>query len=168
MLALLMNPDPGHFLAGVVISTASFHHGYFLALANYDTAQAELFLVKLAQSVGRPAACRLRSDRLNERLVMTVKSLMNGAAKAAKAVGNKMREWAGEVRDFVAENSRKVAIGLGLGGTALVESSARADGAPDASAIVTTAQTTFDAVGALVAAAVGFFIIVKIVKWIRK
>jgi hypothetical protein len=45
---------------------------------------------------------------------------------------------------------------------------AMADGAPDASTIVTTAQTTFDSVGALVAAAVGFFVIVKIVKWIRK
>lgn len=39
---------------------------------------------------------------------------------------------------------------------------------PDASAIVSTAQTTFEAVGGLVAAAVGFFVIVKIVKWIRK
>lgn len=39
---------------------------------------------------------------------------------------------------------------------------------PDASAIVTTAETTFNAVGALVAAAVGFFVVVKIVKWIRK
>ena len=40
--------------------------------------------------------------------------------------------------------------------------------APDASAIVTTANTTFEAVGALVASAVGFFVIVKLVKWIRK
>ena len=47
--------------------------------------------------------------------------------------------------------------------------SALADGtAPDASGIVTTAQTTFDTVGALVASVVGFFIIVKIVKWIRR
>jgi uncharacterized membrane protein len=40
--------------------------------------------------------------------------------------------------------------------------------APDASTIVTTASTTFNSVGGLVAAAVGFFVIVKIVKWIRK
>lgn len=39
---------------------------------------------------------------------------------------------------------------------------------PDASAITTTATSTFEAVGALVAAAVGFFIIVRIVKWVRK
>ena len=39
---------------------------------------------------------------------------------------------------------------------------------PDASGIVTTAQNTFYSVGAVVAAAVGFFLIVKIVKWIRK
>jgi hypothetical protein len=42
------------------------------------------------------------------------------------------------------------------------------DTAPDASTIVDTATSTFDTVGGLVAAAVGFFIIVKIVKWIRK
>jgi len=40
--------------------------------------------------------------------------------------------------------------------------------APDASDIVTTATDTFNLVGALVVAVVGFFIIVKIVKWIRK
>lgn len=40
--------------------------------------------------------------------------------------------------------------------------------APDASTIVTTATNTFYTVGALVAAVVGFFVIIKIVKWIRK
>lgn len=44
---------------------------------------------------------------------------------------------------------------------------AKAD-APDASAIVTTATTTLEAVETLVAGAVGFFVVVKIVKWIRK
>ena len=39
---------------------------------------------------------------------------------------------------------------------------------PDASTIVTTASTTFGTVGTLVVSTVGFFIIVKIVKWIRK
>jgi len=55
-------------------------------------------------------------------------------------------------------------VGLMAAGAAV----ALADDAPDASSIVTTASTTFDTVGALVASAVGFFIIVKIVKWIRK
>ena len=58
-----------------------------------------------------------------------------------------------------------VAVGAWFAG----ETAAQAQStAPDASAIVTTATTTFNTVGALVASAVGFFIIVKIVKWIRK
>jgi len=40
--------------------------------------------------------------------------------------------------------------------------------APDASSIITAAQTAFYAVGGLVSSIVGFFIIVKVVKWIRK
>jgi hypothetical protein len=40
--------------------------------------------------------------------------------------------------------------------------------APDASSIVTTAQNTFYSVGALIVAIIGFFIIAKIVKWVRK
>ena len=100
---------------------------------------------------------------------MTFKSVVNGAVRAAKTVVNQGCEWANKAREFVADNSRKVAVAIGLGGAAMMETTARADSsAPDASASVTTAQTTFDAVGALVAAAVGFFIIVKIVKWIRK
>lgn len=39
---------------------------------------------------------------------------------------------------------------------------------PDASDIVTTASSTFNTVGALIVSVVGFFVIVKIVKWIRK
>ena len=95
--------------------------------------------------------------------------LVNGAVTVAKAVGGKLRQWAGEARDFIADNAREVTVAIGGAGAALMENTAKADGStPDASTIVTTAQTTFDAVGALVAAAVGFFIIVKIVKWIRK
>lgn len=37
-----------------------------------------------------------------------------------------------------------------------------------ANAVVTSAQATFATVAALVASAVGFFVIVKLVKWIRK
>jgi len=94
---------------------------------------------------------------------MTFKNVVNGAVKAAKTALNKTRE-------FVADQSRKVAVAVGLGVAAMAETTAHAQSSstPDASTIVTTAQTTFDAVGALVAAAVGFFIIVKIVKWIRK
>ena len=56
-----------------------------------------------------------------------------------------------------------------IGGVALSGAAALAQSsAPDASTIVTTASTTFNTVGALVASAVGFFIVVKIVKWIRK
>jgi hypothetical protein len=55
-----------------------------------------------------------------------------------------------------------------VGAVVVGGAAALADGAPDASTIVSTASTTFDTVGALVASAVGFFIIVKIVKWIRK
>jgi hypothetical protein len=55
----------------------------------------------------------------------------------------------------------------GVFGAGMVSLSALAD-APDASTIVTTATTTFNAVGVLVAGAVGFFVIVKIVKWVRK
>lgn len=52
---------------------------------------------------------------------------------------------------------------------ALAALPALADGsAPDASTVVTTATTVFGTVGALVASAVGFFVVVKIVKWIRK
>jgi len=66
---------------------------------------------------------------------------------------------------FIRRNGRVfMIVGLTVAGTAIC----KADGAPDASTIVTTAETTFTAVGGLVAAAVGFFIIVKIVKWIRK
>ena len=39
---------------------------------------------------------------------------------------------------------------------------------PDASGIITTATTTFQAVGTLVVSTVGFFVTVKMVKWIRK
>lgn len=39
---------------------------------------------------------------------------------------------------------------------------------PSAGDIVTTAQTTFNTVGTFIAGVVGFFVIVKIVKWIRK
>jgi len=39
---------------------------------------------------------------------------------------------------------------------------------PDASDIVATASTTFDTVGALIVTVVGFFVVVKIVKWVRK
>jgi len=38
---------------------------------------------------------------------------------------------------------------------------------PDASDIVDTAESTFTRVAALIAAIVGFFIVVKIIKWIR-
>ena len=57
---------------------------------------------------------------------------------------------------------------LALALLALVPAAMATDTPPDASAIVTTASTTFNTVGALVASAVGFFVIVKIVKWIRK
>ena len=99
---------------------------------------------------------------------MTVKSLVNGAVTAAKNMVNQVRNWAGKAVELVEDNSRKLAVAAGVGGALLAESTVKADSTPDASTIVTTAQTTFDAVGALVAAAVGFFIIVKIVKWIRK
>ena len=65
------------------------------------------------------------------------------------------------------ESSMKKVMAV-VGVVGLGAAAALADGAPDASSIVTTASTTFDTVGALVASAVGFFIIVKIVKWIRK
>jgi hypothetical protein len=39
---------------------------------------------------------------------------------------------------------------------------------PDASGVLTTAQTTFVSVGGLISAVVGFFVVVKIIKWIRK
>jgi hypothetical protein len=39
---------------------------------------------------------------------------------------------------------------------------------PDPSGLVTDATTQAEAVAALVAAAVGFFVVVKIIKWIRK
>jgi len=45
---------------------------------------------------------------------------------------------------------------------------ASAPTAPDASGIIDTATTAFYAVGALVTAVVGYFVIVRIVHWIRK
>lgn len=57
---------------------------------------------------------------------------------------------------------------LALLGVGLLFGMSSLAAAPDASAIVTTATTTFEAVGAVVASAVGFFVVVKIVKWIRK
>ena len=92
-----------------------------------------------------------------------IKNIVNGAVRAAKAAIQKTRQ-------FVADNSRKLAVAVGVGVSALAGTTAHAQSSstPDASTIVSTAQTTFDSVGALVAAAVGFFIIVKIVKWIRK
>ena len=68
----------------------------------------------------------------------------------------------GNMKQFI----KRAAVigGSALGGAAALAQSA----APDASGIVTTATNTFNSVGALVASAVGFFIIVKIVKWVRK
>jgi hypothetical protein len=60
---------------------------------------------------------------------------------------------------------KKFLMVAGLVGVAALP--AMAD-APDASTIVATASTAFEAVGALVVSAAGFFIIVKIVNWIRK
>jgi len=54
-----------------------------------------------------------------------------------------------------------------LAAFALVPSTVRADVA-DASGITATATTAFEAVSVLVVAMVGFFIIVRIVKGIRK
>ena len=39
---------------------------------------------------------------------------------------------------------------------------------PDTSTIVTNAETTVNSVTAIVAGAVGFFLVVKLVKWIKK
>ena len=65
-------------------------------------------------------------------------------------------------------NIRKLATRAIAVGAVLAPALVMAQTAPDASDIVTTAQTTFNSVGAVVAAAVGFFIVVKIVKWVRK
>ena len=51
---------------------------------------------------------------------------------------------------------------------AMSAGSALASGEPDASSIVTTATNAFNTVGTLIASVVGFFVVVKIVKWIRK
>jgi len=56
---------------------------------------------------------------------------------------------------------------FGLGALALAPVLAQAQAA-DAADIVTTATTAFEAVSVLVVAMVGFFIIVRIVKGIRK
>lgn len=58
----------------------------------------------------------------------------------------------------------KVLAGLSvLGVTALANAQT-----PDATTIISDASDAFNTVAALVAAAVSFFVIVKIVKWIRK
>lgn len=51
----------------------------------------------------------------------------------------------------------------GAAGSLLAQSSV-----PDASTIVTTATNTFNTVGALIVTVVGFFVVVKIVKWVRR
>lgn len=57
---------------------------------------------------------------------------------------------------------------VAVGAIALGCNAMATDTPPDASTIVSTATTTFNTVGALVASIVGFFVIVKIVKWIRR
>ena len=120
---------------------------------------------------------------------MKLQDIVNGARRLAKTAVEQVRGFMGKVhglvdtaRTFVAKLCEPVSRPLGmvrmsachmlalvgLGAWVLSGTNARADGAPDVSTIVSTASTTFDTVGALVASAVGFFIIVKIVKWIRK
>ena len=106
-------------------------------------------------------------------LVHGVGGWLNGARKFVADQGRKVvrkaEQWAGEVRDFTRRHAQQVETVVVTVVVLAVESTAHAQSTtPDASTIVSTAQTTFNAVGALVAAAVGFFIIVKIVKWIRK
>jgi phosphopantothenoylcysteine synthetase/decarboxylase len=117
-------------------------------------------------------------------LVNGAKRLAKATLEKAKGIMGQAREWLQPVRkvvdqvvgvidralSWVPAPVLRVVAASGLGELLLGGSTAHAQtsSTPDASTIVTTAQTTFDAVGALVAAAVGFFIIVKIVKWIRK
>lgn len=74
------------------------------------------------------------------------------------------------LRDAVARAARRhAAFMLSLAGIICFGPAAlAADPPPDASGIVTTATNTFNTVGALIVTVVGFFVIVKIVKWVRK
>jgi hypothetical protein len=59
-------------------------------------------------------------------------------------------------------------IGVGLAAAALPCLADSGTTLPDPSTIVTTATTTVTAVCVLVAGTVGFFVCVRVVKWIRK
>lgn len=73
------------------------------------------------------------------------------------------------LRDAVARAARRhAAFMLVVAGLICFGPAALATDPPDASGIVTTATNTFNAVGALIVTVVGFFVIVKIVKWLRK
>ena len=98
----------------------------------------------------------------------TVRQFVNNVTQTVTGIGRKEVQFG---RDMVRKtgNSRgfrtvTASVGVLVAGSV----AAQAQSTPDASTIVTTASTTFNTVGALVASAVGFFIIVKIVKWIRK
>jgi branched-subunit amino acid ABC-type transport system permease component len=63
---------------------------------------------------------------------------------------------------------RKTLIGAAIAAVGALPAMADSSGLPDPSTIVTTATTACTSVCVLVAGAVGFFIVVKVVKWIRK
>ncbi len=65
--------------------------------------------------------------------------------------------------DFAQRHAKKIVCAGGIMVTALAHATD-----PDPSTIVDTATTTISSVETAVAGAVGFFIVVKIVKWIRK
>ena len=112
---------------------------------------------------------KTNNNENNSRSVVVVakrtgNSLIGAVTKFARGVNDAVCSLMDTVSETPVAKAVTVAVGvLFAGGTA-----AQAQSAPDASAIVSTASTTFNTVGALVASAVGFFIIVKIVNWIRK
>jgi hypothetical protein len=104
----------------------------------------------------------------------TLKKLWNGAKQVFRKVVEPVRLALKRVDAAVAPYVRPLLavakpVAVAAAVVAIGAFSVFADtNAPDASTIVSTAADTFDTVGGLVASAVGFFIIVKIVKWIRR
>ena len=109
----------------------------------------------------KETSMKVNNNNAVRQFVNNVTETVTGIGRKAVQFGRDMVRKAGNSRGF-----RTVTASVGV----LVAGSvaAQAQSTPDASTIVTTASTTFNTVGALVASAVGFFIIVKIVKWIRK
>lgn len=79
-----------------------------------------------------------------------------------------LKEQASNAWDWAKTGVKTVAAALGIGAAIEVVTEQGSAAAADAATLVTTATTAFEAVTVLVVAMVGFYLIVRIVKGIRR